>query len=183
MGLAKRSLKAQLCMPELKIDVERWRMQQRGESPSVIGEAVLRNYPLRLWLRQRDHMATVVTEFERVRAGKGPEEGSVPQQLLDLAEMFSTVFGALINGVYDERRKALDAGLDRMDSRVPLVKRTPDYLDHFQMVLRAVDDCCEDGQLDAPCRPPLVAALMDWTLAELTAQYYGAQPTPWAGPF
>ena len=170
-------------MPELELDVERWRMQRRGESPAVIGEAVLRNYPLRLWLRQRDHMATVVTEFERVRAAKGSEAGSAPQQLLDLADMFSTVFGSMINAIYEARRAALDAGLDRMDSRVPLVKRTPDYLDHFQLVLRAVDDCCESGQLAAPRRPPLVATLMDWTLEELTAQYYGAEPTAWAGPF
>lgn len=167
--------------PEL--DVERWRMQRRGESPAVIGEAVLRHYPVRLWLRQRDHMAVLLTAFARARAAEGLEPGSVPQQLLDLADMFSTVFGAMLDGVYEARRAAVDAGLDRMDSRVPLVKRTPDYLDHFQMVLRAVDECCERGQLEAPCRPPVVIALMDWTLSELTAQYYGAEPTPWAGPF
>lgn len=167
----------------LELDVERWRMQRRGEPPAVVGEAVLRNYPLRLWLRQRDHMATLLTEFERLRVGKADAPQDLGQQLLDIAEMFATVFGVLINQVYAARRQALDAGQDRMDSHVPLVRRTPDYLDHFQMILHAVDEYCDSGALASPCRPPAVIALMDWTIGELTAQYYGAEPSPWMGPF
>lgn len=167
---------------EFQLDVQRWRMQQRGERPAVVGEALLRNYPLRLWVQQREHMSMVLQEFETLLADT-PQASSPPQQLLDVAEMFSTVFGSMIGAVYEDREAAVAAGLDRMDSRVPLVRKTPDYIDHFSQVLRAVDNYCVLGLLQAPPRPARVVALMNWSLGELVAQYFGADPTPWAGPF
>ena len=170
-------------MAELDLDVDRWRMQRRGGPPPVIGEAVLRNYPLRLFQLQREHMAAVVQEFDRVQNQHDAGQFTPPQHVFDVAEMFRTVFGAMIQAVYEERQRAFEAGCDRMDSRVPLIKKTPDYLDHFRLVFDAVDEFSRQGLLKTPPRPLLVAALLDWTMSELTAQYFGADPTPWAGPF
>ena len=66
--------------------------------PKVIGSAVLRDYPLRLWLRQQEHTDAVLREFSLLLGGheSGATDASPPQQLLALAEMVTTRFGALV---------------------------------------------------------------------------------------
>lgn len=165
-------------------DLERslTRLREIRDASAVVGEALLVDFPLRLWARQQEHMDGLRREFEHlVGAGDAPE--SAPQRLLDVAEMFTVIFGALIDPVYEERRAALAAGLDRIDSRVPLVSRTPDLIDHLRVVLDAADEYCRSGHLLTLARPPEVVALSNWTFSELVAQFYGSRPTPWAGPF
>ena len=160
------------------------RIRHITDAAAIVGEAVLVNYPLRLWLRELAHHETLSREFHVLLAGhRAGVTADPPQMLLDIADLFTTVFGPIVDTVFAERRRALDAGLDRVDSRVPLVHRTPDLLDYYREVLHAVDLFCEAGQLLTLKRPPMLVALADWTLSELTSQYYGAPPTPWAGPF
>lgn len=160
------------------------RIRHITDAAAIVGEAVLLNYPLRLWLREMAHHDTLRQEFQVLLAGhRAGVTAGPPQMLLDVADLFTTVFGPIVDAVFSERQAALDAGLDRMDSHVPLVHRTPDLLDYYRDVLHAVDAFCEAGQLLALKRPPVLVALSDWTLSELTAQYYDAPPTPWAGPF
>ena len=49
--------------------------------------------------------------------------------------------------------------------------------------MAAVDEFCRHGDLLMLERPPEVVALSDWTRVEIIAQYGGAEPTPWPGPF
>ena len=83
----------------------------------------------------------------------------------------------------DDREAALAAGLDRMDSVVPLVDGTPALMDQVASVMQACDDFCADGSLLMLPRPPHLRALGEWAHAELVAQYAGAEPSPWPGPF
>ena len=97
--------------------------------------------------------------------------------------MFTANFGPLLDEITATRLAALEGGADRMDSRVPLPEGTPALMENVARVLAAVDDYCRRGDLLALARPPEQVALFEWSLAELTAQYEGAEPTPWPGPW
>lgn len=154
------------------------------EAVKLVGEAVLRDYPLRLWLRQQEHSDAVLREFQLlVGAQEAGAQTSAPAQLVELAELFTTRFGGLISEINDERHAALEQGLDRMDSRVPMPEGTPQLMQQVAGVLHAVDDYCRGGELLTLARPPELVTFFEWTMSELTAQYDGAPPTPWPGPF
>ena len=150
----------------------------------IVGEAVLRDYPLRIWARQQEHSDEVLREFTLLVSGarSGEVEGA-PAALLALAEMFSERFGRLMDEITATRLAALKSGADRMDWRVPLPRSTPEVLRQVQSVWSAVDEYCRSGDLLALARPADVVALMDWSTSELAAQFDGAEPTPWPGPF
>ena len=160
------------------------RMRHLTGTPRFVGEAVLRSFPLRPWDRQEPHMNAILRELQRVvsadrREGPAP----VPPHLSDAAGMFSLLFGTLAQEVATARQKAPADGADRVDVCVPLVDRTPDLIDHLGAILEAVDDFCAGEDLLSLTRPPEMVALANWIMSELTGQYYGATPTPWAGPF
>ena len=158
-------------------------------SGEVSGQAVLRDFPLRLWARQQQHTQELLREFNLVLLGQEPGSEAAtaihaaPQQLVALAEMFTRNFGALMDQLSEARQAAYDGGADRMDSVVPLPPDLPELLDQVRRVLAVVDEYCNRGELLALQRPAELRALTDWTMAELVAQQGGAQPTPWPGPF
>lgn len=148
-----------------------------------MGTAVLRDYPLRLWARQQEHTDGLLREFALLRVGEEGGSHHAPQQLLELADVFTARFGPLLEALTTERQDALDRGEDRTDSRVPLVEGTPELLAQVDAVLTAVDEYCAAGDLLVLPRAPELVALSRWTLGELVRQYEGAEPTPWPGPF
>lgn len=166
------------------------RTRHVSDGARIVGEAVLKNYPVRLWRRQQQHTEAVTREA-RVLDG-GHEDGArhderlnipPPQLLADMLDLCATAFRPLIQQVNTARRQAVDAGLDRIDCRVPLVHRAPDLADDLRRVWDAVDDYCAWGYLRTPPRDSDVSALWNWTFDEISGQYYGATPTAWAGPF
>jgi hypothetical protein len=146
---------------------------------------VLRDYPLRLWAEQEEHTQDLLREFSLLLIGEqsGQLREAAPGRLLVLANLFRSRFGALLQSISTERQEAYDRGLDRMDSTIPLVEGLPGLLDQVNEVLRAADEFCRQGDLLLLPRPPHLVALSDWVRAELVAQYEGAAPTPWPGPF
>lgn len=151
----------------------------------MVGTAVLRDFPLRVWERSRQHSDEVMREFALVLGGErsGQTSHEVPKALVDLADMFTSRFGQVIDELYATREAALAAGLDRMDSEVVLVEGVPAMMDQVRQVMDAVDAYCRSGDLLTLEREPEDRALLDWTLNELVAQYEGREPTPWPGPF
>lgn len=155
-----------------------------SDTPNIVGQAVLRDYPLRLWLRQQEHTDAVIREFQLLVGGhQAGADTSAPAQLVQLAEMFTKRFGGLISAVNDTRFAALAQGRDRMDSHVPLPEETPALMQQVESVLKAVDEYCRAGDLLTLARPDELIALSQWATSELIAQYEGAEPTPWPGPF
>lgn len=148
------------------------------------GDAVLRDYPLRIWARQREHTESLLREFQLLLVGEesdGPHHA--PRQLVELADAFTRRFGALMEAITSERQIALDQGRDRMDSRVPLIEGLPDLIAKVERVLTEVDESCEAGDLLVLPRSEELKRFAAWTCAELTRQYEGGEPTPWPGPF
>jgi hypothetical protein len=153
------------------------------DGPVLRGTAVLRDYPLRLWAEQQEHFDALMREFQLLLAGQESGMSSAPRMLVDLADMFTSRFGQLLQAITEERTAALACGRDRMDSQIPLVEGTPELLDHVRRVLEAVDAYCRSGDMLVLPRSAVQVALFEWTRAQLVAQYEGARPTPWPGPF
>ncbi len=149
----------------------------------VVGQAVLRDYPLRLWAEQQEHSQELLREFALLLIGEQTSDLRAPAQLVELAHMFSARFGPLLDELNATRQAALDAGQDRMDSVVPLVAGLDDLLAPVRQVLDDVDGYCRRGHLLALERTPEQTALYAWTERELLAQLAGGPPTPWPGPF
>ena len=147
--------------------------------------AVLRDYPLRLWVEQQEYTDGLLREFNLLLIGErsGELHSAAPGQLVQLADMFTSRFGALIDAIAQERQAAVDRGLDRMDSRVPLVEGTKQLMEQVRVVLDSVDAFCRSGDLLLLPRPEVLVRLADWSRLEVAGQYDGAEPTPWPGPF
>ena len=158
-------------------------MSSSDVAPVRIG--VLRDYPLRLWAEQEEYTQGLLREFKLLLIGEASStaQEAAPGRLVDLAQMFETRFGPLLQLISKERQAAYDQGQDRMDSQIPLVEGTPELLEQVRQVLDAADDFCRQGDLLLLPRPPHLVALSDWSRSELIAQYGGAAPTPWPGPF
>jgi hypothetical protein len=140
---------------------------------------------LRLWAEQDEYTQDLLREFKLLLIGErsGRLADAAPGQLVHLAELFESRFGALLQSISAERRAAYDQGRDRIDSRIPLVDGAPALLEQVRQVLAAADDFCRQGDLLLLPRPPHLVALSDWVRSELTTQYAGGAPTPWPGPF
>lgn len=147
--------------------------------------AVLRDYPLRLWVEQNEYTDGLLREFNLLLIGErsGELQGAAPGRLVELADTVTSRYGPLLQQVNAERQEALDAGLDRMDSRIELPDETPQLLALVREVMFASDEYCRDAALLMLPRSPQLVALSEWTNAELLAQFSGAEATPWPGPF
>jgi hypothetical protein len=97
--------------------------------------------------------------------------------------MFTKRFGPLLDAITQERQEAVDRGLDRMDSRIPLVEGAPALMEQVRVVLESVDEYCRKGDLLLLPRSEELVRLADWSRREVVAQFDGAEPTPWPGPF
>lgn len=150
----------------------------------IVGYAILRNYPLKLWHRQQAHFHELVREFQLLVGGSAGSSAAheVPRRLLEMADMFITRFGSEMDAITRERQAALDAGLTTFDSVVPLPAGVIEIIPPAMEMMREVDDYCRNGDLLTLARPEDVVALQDWSTFEILAQFQGAEPTPWSGP-
>ncbi len=156
-------------------------MQQQG----IDRYAVLRDYPLRLWVQQQEYSDGLLREFNLLLIGErsGELRTAAPGQLVALAEMLTERYAPLLDAISQERQDALDLGLDRVDSRIPLPEGTLEVLEQVRVVRERCDEFCRHGELLLLPRPPELVRLSDWSRSELIAQYHGGEPTPWPGPF
>ena len=150
-----------------------------------VGTAVLKDYPLRLWAASRQHTDELLREFTLLLEGErtGQTDLGVPKSLVDLATLFTSRFGPLLDELAAKREAALREGADRMDSVVPIPAGSVELLDQVARVLNAVDEYCRNGDLLALERSEESRRLLQWSSDEILAQLDGAEPTPWPGPF
>ncbi len=145
--------------------------------------AVLRDYPLRLWYEQNEYFEGLLREYRLLLEGQSEAHASAPSRLVELATELGGRFGGVLQTVNAERQRALDEGLDRMDSLVPIGPALLPVLEHVREVLELSDEYCRAGRLLSLPRPPELIAFATWTGTELVAQLEGAAPSPWPGPF
>jgi len=148
----------------------------------IVGEAVLRNFPLRVWHRQQDYTHDLLREFQLLTSAGDTGVHAVPAKLLAVADEFLTKYGSLSTRLAEERLAALRRGEVTIDSSVPMPAETPDLVASVQDLLVEVDDYCRNGDLLTLAAPADVTALRDWTMSEMLRQFAGEPPTPWSGP-
>ena len=151
----------------------------------VVGRAVLKDYPLRIWAESRQHSDELLREFTLMLDGErtGQTDLSVPKSLVDLATSFTQRFGPLMDEMTLAREAAFNSGADRMDSEVAMPVGTPELLEQVRRVMDAVDEYCRNGDLLTLERSEQSRRLFDWTSEQLVRQYEGGDPTPWPGPW
>ena len=151
----------------------------------IVGEAVLRNFPLRVWLRQQEYTHDLLREFQLLITDKTREgqlqAHAVPVKLLAVADEFVTKYGSYSRPIAEEREAALGRGETTITSSVPLPAETPELVASVRSLLVEVEDYCRRGDLLTLTAPPDVAALREWTLSEMLRQYAGEAPTAWSG--
>ena len=150
----------------------------------IVGEAVLRNFPLKVWHRQQEYTHDLLREFQLLTSGgsaRQPAALDVPAKLLAVADEFLTKYGSYSTRIAEDREAALRRGEVTMDSAVPLPAETPALVASVRALLVEVDDYCRRGDLLTLAAPPDVAALREWTLSEMLRQFAGQPPTPWSG--
>ena len=151
----------------------------------IVGEAVLRGFPLKVWHRQQEYTHDLLREFQLLTSGgsaRQPDALDVPTKLLTVADDFVTKYGAYSTRIAEDREAALRRGEVTMDSSVPLPAETPALVESVRALLVEVDDYCRRGDLLTLAAPSDIAALREWTLSEMLRQFAGEPPTPWSGP-
>jgi hypothetical protein len=152
----------------------------------IVGEAVLRGFPLRVWHRQQEYTHDLLREFQLLTSARGDVGGAdlndVPAKLLAVADEFVTKSGSYSARIAEDRESALRRGEVAIDSTVPLPAETPALVASVRDLLLEVEDYCSRGQLLTLAAPRDVAALREWTLSEMLRQFDGQPPTPWSGP-
>jgi hypothetical protein len=151
--------------------------------PEAARVAVLRDYPLHLWEQQNEYFDGLLREFHLLLQSEHEGADHAPRRLVELADLVQGRFGGLLQTANAERQAALDSGLDRMDSHLPLIDGLPAVLQQVREVLEETDAFCRAGDLLILPRPAALVAFATWAGEELIAQYDGAAPTPWPGPF
>ena len=150
----------------------------------IVGTAVLRNYPVRLWHRQFAYNQELLREFQLLVAGQALDgaHSDVPARLLSMADMFISRYGRQMDALTAARQEAYDAGLMTIDSLVPLPAETMEIIPAAVQMLAEVDEYCRKGELLTLGAPPDIAAFQSWTTSELISQFQGNDPVPWSGP-
>ena len=144
--------------------------------------AVLQGFPLRIWARQREYYDELMREFNLMLLGRQVGATDAPARLVELADVITTRFGALLESVNEEREAALARGDLTIDSHIPLVDGGLEIMAWVKGVFAEVDAFCERGDMLTLAMPADLRALRDWTNAEITRQYHGEAPAPWPGP-
>jgi len=151
----------------------------------IVGEAVLRNFPLRVWHRQQEYTHDLLREFQLLTSsrdgGREPAAHDVPAKLLAVADEFLSKYGSYSTRIAQDREAALRRGEVAIDSSVPLPAETPSLVASIRVLLAEVEDYCRRGDLLTLAAPPDITELREWTLSEMLRQFDGKRPVPWSG--
>jgi len=150
-------------------------------SVEVVGQGVLRRFPLRVWQRQQQYTNDLIREFQLLTLGDQTLRHGVPGRLLDVAADFVVKYGTYSEAIMAEREAALARGEIAIDATIPLLSNTPELVGSVRTLLGEVDAFCRQGALLTLSVPGDVAALREWTMTEMLRQYQGQDPEPWQG--
>ena len=139
-------------------------------------DVVLREYPIRLGIRQEERTIAVMREMQLITLDAGHGSSSVPAQLAEFAEQVSGRFGAALAAP----RAAHEAGQQHTEIRYRLWAESPELMLSYARLMEAADAYCAEGQLISLAPDADVYALRRWTVEEFLRQYDGAEPRPWS---
>lgn len=134
--------------------------------------------PVRLSLRQDDHLDELIRELQLLRIDDGDSRSQ------ELARQIEGLLVAPAHARLTGRRIAQladDAGIEFVDIDMALPAESSLMIRELQSAVSAADRLCEDMQLLTLASPPELRALRRWMTEEIVGQIEaGRDPVPWA---
>jgi len=137
----------------------------------------LRNLPLRLLDRARQHGDALVREFAFVV--HGGDSSGVPARLLEIAAVSDARYANLNPEAERLCDEALARGEEFLDVEVFVPSDFRDHIIEAVPVLLEVEEFCRTGQMLTLVPPDDLRAFWVWYLAEFVRQIDGEPPQPW----
>lgn len=154
--------------------------EQNGGVPPAMPEGWttvrLAECPVRLSLRQDDHLDELVRELQLIQVDDDTRSRSIAQQIhgLLVAPAHARLTGRRIAQLADE------AGLEHVDIDMALPAEASLMIRQLHEAVLAADELCEDLQLLTLTSPPEMRALRSWMTEEIVAQIEeGRSPVGW----
>ena len=141
----------------------------------------LLRYPVRLGTLQQEHLDEVTREFMLLSLSRPEVRDQVPGRLLELLDVLTAQYSAVIEAQRRVRERALLDGLEHIDLVYPRLPGVGAAIAQWQSMMREVDAYCRDDELLSLATPPEVVRLQEWVVSEFQRQLDGADPTPWPG--
>ena len=160
------------------------RRGQQRHSPDRRGPEVdffvLRDYPVRLGIRAREHDAAILRECLLLSQSAGRTDA--PTRLVSLAQMITSSYGSDVDETEEMRVLAFTRGETMVDLRYPRVPDARTIVVAWLEIMAELDEYAAGTSLLALATPPDLLALRTWVVGEVVRQSDGATPQPWDGP-
>lgn len=144
----------------------------------------LLRYPLRLYVRSREHFDELLREFQLLDLGatSGTASRPLPQRLADMVHEVTTRYKARVDELDGLRNAALADGQVSMELVYELPVDARQAAVDLAALLEECDTYCRNGKhLLTLATPPDLAEFRRWNLDEVVRQIDGGQPTAWPG--
>jgi len=145
--------------------------------PERTHAVLLRNLPLRLLDRARQHSDALVREFAFVV--HGGDDSGVPARLLEIAADSDANYANLNPEAERLCDDALARGEEFLDVEVTVPSHFRDHILAAVPVLLEVEEFCRSGQMLTLVAPDDLRAFWVWYLGEFVRQIEGQPPQPW----
>jgi hypothetical protein len=139
---------------------------------------VLRQFPVTLYVRSRQHNEALYREFAFIAEGNTDPE-TVPVRLLQVVSYLRSRYGGLNAAMQDEMEAAIARGDERVDVEIKVPIESRSGIPVLAALLEEVDEFCTSGDLLTLRTPEEVRSLRAWYLEQIRDQLYGAPPMPW----
>lgn len=141
----------------------------------------LLDFPLKVYRRTQEHYDGLFREFAlfAIDPPASLPGHEVPRRLLQLVDEVQTRFAGVTQAPNEQRDRALDAGLDRVDLTYLVPPEAREASLSLEAMLEEADEFCRAGDLLTLASPPEVRRFRHWYLGQFVAQVDGAAPTPW----
>lgn len=147
--------------------------------PSDLRPVAIRNLPVRLHGRAREHHAEVMREFALMELS----EADVPTRMLELYERLRAQYAAETAGPELKLEEALARGDISIDLDYVLPAGASLAVVALSEVLDETDEYCRRGEhLLTLASDPELVAYRRWYFDEFLRQLAGGPPRPWDGP-
>jgi hypothetical protein len=144
----------------------------------------LLRYPLRQYVRSREHFDELLRELQLVDLGiqAGTTQLDLPQRLQALVDQLTSQYQSRVDQLDAQRNAALERGEVTIDLVYELPVEAKAHVEQIAALLEECDDFCRNGShLLTLATPPDMAEFRRWNLEEIRRQIDGREPTPWPG--
>lgn len=143
-----------------------------------LAPVVIRELPLAMFDRSRQHVEALLREFAII--AEGADEPDVPARLLRLIDDLRVEYSAFTLGAEQEIDAALERGEPSIDVEYRLPPGAAEAARSLRQMLDEADEYCRHGDLLTLAAPRQLRAFRHWLLGEVVRQLEGQPPRAWS---